>query len=85
VDEIVWAVNPTKDSIRGFVSHVISHSQSYLLAAQIPCRLDIPSHLPDHPLFSKQRNHLLSRIKEALDNIVKHANATGVWLRIGSE
>lgn len=85
VDEIVWAVNPSKDSIKGFVSHVISHTQSYLLAAQIPCRLDIPSHLQDHPLSSTQRHHLLSIIKEALHNIVKHANATEVWLRIGSD
>ena len=85
VDEIVWAVNPSKDSIKGFVSHVTSHAQSYLLAAQIPCRLDIPSHLPDHPLSSAQRHHLLSIIKEALHNIVKHANATEVWLRIGSD
>lgn len=85
VDEIVWAVNPSKDSINGFVSHVTSHAQSYLLAAQIPCRLDIPSHLQDHPLSSAQRHHLLSIIKEALHNIVKHANATEVWLRIGSD
>jgi signal transduction histidine kinase len=85
VDEIVWAVNPSKDSIKGFVSHVISHAQSYLLAAQIPCRLDIPSHLQDHPLSSTQRHHLLSIIKEALHNIVKHAHATEVWLRIGSD
>lgn len=85
VDEIVWAVNPSKDSIKGFVSHVISHAQNYLLAAQIPCRLDIPSHLPDHPLSSTQRHHLLSIIKEALHNIVKHANATEVWLHISSD
>lgn len=85
VDEVVWAVNPSKDSINGFVSHVTSHAQSYLLAAQIPCRLDIPSHLQDHPLTSTQRHHLLSIIKEALHNIVKHANATEVWLRIGSD
>lgn len=85
VDEVVWAVNPSKDSINGFVSHVTSHAQSYLLAAQIPCRLDIPSHLQDHPLTSMQRHHLLSIIKEALHNIVKHANATEVWLRIGSD
>jgi signal transduction histidine kinase len=85
VDEIVWAVNPSKDSIKGFVPHVISHAQNYLLAAQIPCRLDIPANLQDHPLSSTQRHHLLSIIKEALHNIVKHANATEVWLRIGSD
>jgi signal transduction histidine kinase len=82
VDEIVWAVNPSKDSVKGFVSHVISNAQSYLLAAQIPCRLDIPSSMQDHPLSSAQRHHLLSVVKEALHNVVKHANATEVWLRI---
>lgn len=84
VDEIVWAVNPSKDSLQGFVPYIINYCQNYLLAAQIPCRLDIPASLPEFPLSSMQRHHLLLVIKEALHNIVKHANATEVWIRISA-
>jgi len=43
VDEIVWAVNPANDSLKGFVPFLSNYAQNYLLAAEIPCRFDIRS------------------------------------------
>jgi len=85
VDEIVWAVNPSNDSLGKFVPFLSSYAQKYLLAADIPCRLDIPATLPDAPLSSAQRHHLFLTVKEALHNVVKHARATEAWLRIRAE
>jgi len=82
VDEMVWAVNPANDSLKGFVPFLSNYAQNYLNAAGIPCRLDIPAALPDAPLSSAQRHHLLLTVKEALHNIVKHAHATEAWLLI---
>lgn len=82
VDEMVWAVNPANDSLQGFVPFLCNHAQNYLLAAGIPCRLDIPAAFPDAPLSSTQRHHLFLTVKEALHNLVKHAHATEAWLRL---
>ncbi|GDY19797.1 hypothetical protein LBMAG56_11420 [Verrucomicrobiota bacterium] len=82
VDEMVWAVNPANDSLKGFVPFLSNYAQNYLLAAGIPCRLDIPAAFPDAPLSSTQRHHLFLTVKEALHNIVKHSHATEAWLRI---
>jgi len=82
VDEMVWAVNPANDYIAGFVPFLCNHAQSYLLAANIPCRLDVPASLPQMPLSSTHRHHLFLSVKEALHNTVKHSQATEVWLRI---
>ena len=80
VDEMVWAVNPANDSLKGFVPFLSNYAQNYLLAAGIPCRLDLPAVLPEVPLSSTQRHHLFLTVKEALHNIVKHAHATEAWL-----
>lgn len=82
VDEMVWAVNPANDSLRGFVPFLSNFAQNYLRAAGIPCRLDLPAALEDAPLSSTQRHHLFLTVKEALHNIVKHAGATEAWLLV---
>ena len=76
VDEMVWAVNPANDSLKGFVPFLSNYAQNYLLAAGVPCRLDLPDTLEEIPLSSAQRHHLFLTVKEALHNIVKHAQAT---------
>jgi signal transduction histidine kinase len=83
VDEMVWAVNPANDSVRGFVPFLSNYFQGYLQAAGISCRLDLPKMLKDRPISSAQRHHLLLTVKEALHNVVKHSGATEALLQVG--
>ena len=46
------------------------------------CGLAVVEHLPDCPLDTKFRQQLFLAFKEALTNVVQHAAATKVWLRI---
>jgi signal transduction histidine kinase len=85
VDEMVWAVNPANDSLKGFVPFLSNYAQNYLLAAGIPCRLDLPAVLEDAPLSSAQRHHLFLTVKEALHNILKHARATEARLLVRTQ
>src|SRR5207253_1087426 len=55
---------------------------NYLGAARIRCRLDLPVQLPAVPLTTDTRHHLFLVVKEALNNVVKHAAASEVWLRL---
>ena len=82
MDEIVWAVNPRHDSLDGLVTYICQFAQEYLTLAGIQLRLDVPAHLPPHQLRSDVRHNLFLAVKEALHNIVKHAHAQIVWLRL---
>ena len=82
LDEIVWAVNPKQDSVAGLAAYLREFGPDFLSPAGIHCRLDFPNPAPDDPLDSKMRHHLFLVVKEALNNIVKHARATEVWLRL---
>ena len=82
MDEIVWAVNPRHDSLDGLITYICQFAQEYLTLAGIQCRLDVPAQLPPHPLRSDVRHNLFLAVKEALHNIVKHAQARIVWLRL---
>ena len=82
MDEIVWAVDPQNDTLDSLVSYVSKFAQEYLSVAGIRCRLDVPPELPPHNLPAEVRHNLFLSIKEALNNVVKHARATEVWLRV---
>ena len=82
MDEIVWAVNPHNDTLDSLMTYMTKHSHEYLGAAHIRCRLDIPTLLPQWPVSSETRHHLFMVLKESLNNIVKHAQPTEVWLRV---
>lgn len=82
MDEIVWAVDPHNDTLDSLVSYVSKFAQEYLSVAGIRCRLDVPAELPPHVLPSEVRHNLFLAIKEALNNVVKHAQATEACLRL---
>jgi signal transduction histidine kinase len=82
LDEIVWAVNPRNDTLASLVGYFGSYAQRLLEIASVSCGLDIPPESPEHPLDPKFRQEIFLAFKEALTNIVRHAKATKVWLRI---
>ena len=82
LDEIVWAVNPRNDTIASLASYFGSYAQRLLDLAGVSCGLDMAEDLPEHPLDPKFRQEIFLAFKEALTNIVRHAQATQVWLRI---
>jgi signal transduction histidine kinase len=81
LDEIVWAVNPRNDTLDGFVTYACAYAEEHLRLADIRCRLDAGSPLPRRPLRPDLRHHLFLAFKEALNNVIKHADASEVEVR----
>ncbi|MEI8233347.1 MAG: sensor histidine kinase [Verrucomicrobiota bacterium] len=82
VDEIVWVVNPANDTLKRFVSYLTQCIAQFLEAAELRVRFDIPHSLPPLPLAGKVRHALFLAIREAVNNAVKHAQASLVRLEI---
>jgi len=82
VDEIVWALNPSNDTLARFGAYVGDFTQEFLQTADIHCRLTFPPAWPDRMLPPKARHDLFLVIKEALHNIVAHSGAKNVRLEI---
>ncbi|MBW8865264.1 MAG: hypothetical protein JF609_10160 [Verrucomicrobia bacterium] len=82
LDEIVWAVNPRNDTLAHLIDYAGQFATNYLRAVGIRCLLDVPEQLPAGEVATNIRHNLFLVIKEALQNIVKHSKASGVWLRV---
>ncbi len=82
MDEIVWAVDPQHDTLNGLMDYISAYTEDFLRTAGIRCRMDLPAEVPSLRVDAELRYNLFLALKEALNNIVKHAAATEVWLRL---
>jgi signal transduction histidine kinase len=83
MDEVVWAVDPAKDSVEGLMNYLGPLSDEVLQDTAVRCRLDLPLVLPSQPISAKARHNILLVVKEALNNCLKHSRASEVWIRAG--
>jgi signal transduction histidine kinase len=82
LDEIVWAVNPKHDSLPLLVNYLGQYAIQFLNAAGIRCRVDLPERPAPDPVPPEVRHNLFLAVKEALNNVARHAQATEAWLRV---
>ncbi|HVV72990.1 MAG TPA: sensor histidine kinase, partial [Verrucomicrobiae bacterium] len=82
LDEIVWTVNPSNDTLDGLINYVCKYAQEYLALAGLKYRLDVPPNLPSLPISPELRHNAFLAAKEAVNNVVKHSKASSAWLRL---
>jgi len=82
MDEILWAVNPRRDTMRDFAAYVCNYAEAFLEPAQMQCLFVVDQEMSMAPLNLPFRRSLLMAIKEALNNAVKHSQATEVRIQI---
>lgn len=85
MDGVVWAISPEHDEFDDLANYLSSYAQEFLSVAGIRCRLSLPVDLPDRQLSAQLRHNLLLAFKEALNNIVKYADATEVRVSLEPE
>jgi signal transduction histidine kinase len=82
LDEIVWAANPSNDTLEGLVTYACKYAQDYLALAGVRYRLDVPTALPATNIPPDLRHNVFLAFKESVNNVVKHAQASEVKIRL---
>jgi signal transduction histidine kinase len=82
MDEVLWAVNPQRDTVRDFVTYICEYAQEYLQSAGIQCLLEVEPDMPPLDFDLPLRRSLLLAVKEAITNAAKHSGATKLLLEI---
>jgi signal transduction histidine kinase len=75
-------VNPHNDTLPHLINYLGQFAIEFLAAAAIRCRVDLPENPPRRAVSPEMRHNLFLMLKEALNNIVRHAQATEVWFRL---
>ncbi|MBC8094227.1 MAG: hypothetical protein H7Y43_00295 [Akkermansiaceae bacterium] len=82
MDEILWAINPRRDTFREFVTYVCGYAQKFLKHTPIQCVLDVEPEITSAAFDLPLRRNLLLAVKEALNNVARHSQATELHLKI---
>jgi signal transduction histidine kinase len=82
MDEIIWVVNPRRDTVKDFAAFISEHTEEFLAVTEIRCRQEVAAELPDIPLDLPQRRNLLLAFKESVRNAARHSGATEIHLKI---
>ena len=79
---IVWAINPRNDSLPALVGTLREHAARTLDAHSLNGRLRFPPTPPEQPVSAEVRRAVFLVLKEALHNVVKHAQAETVTVAL---
>jgi len=82
LDVIVWAIDPRRNSLQSFADYVGRYAGELFAASTIDCRLRIRMESGALVLTEAARHNLFLAVKEALNNVIRHASATEVELQI---
>ena len=78
LDEIVWAVNPRNDSLEHLAGYLEQHAREYFQATAVEVSILVPAQIPPVRLSAETRHNVFLAFEEALNNALKHSEATRV-------
>jgi ligand-binding sensor domain-containing protein/signal transduction histidine kinase len=82
IGEVVWATSPKHDTLESLITYTERFAHRFLEASGVHCRIDIPIQIDAHELTAEARHNTFLAFKEAVNNAVKHAQASEVRLSV---
>jgi signal transduction histidine kinase len=79
--ETVWAVNPENDNLEALGNYVCQMVKQLCEQTPLRCRFHVMD-LPEVQVSSQTRHNISMAVKEAVHNIIKHAKASEVTIRM---
>ncbi len=79
---LAWSINNKNDSLQNLISYIQKYTNEYFEGTNFKHHVNIPKQIPDKELAGEARRNVVLCIKEILNNIVKHANATTITIKI---
>lgn len=80
--DMIWNMNPMNSTLDNLIARVREFSTEYLDDFPVEVTYDFPENIPSEKINIKISRNILMIVKESLQNIVKHANATKISVRI---
>ena len=82
MNAIIWSMSSGNDSLGNMIAYIRSYALEYFEDTGIVCKIEIAEKLPNILVIGKIRRNVFLVVKEALNNILKHAKATEVSIKL---
>jgi signal transduction histidine kinase/streptogramin lyase len=82
MSEIIWAINPQNNTLDNLSAYLRKCAAAVFEMTPVHYHLDFPEIVPNYPISAEFRRHIFMVVKEALHNVVKHARASEVEMKL---
>jgi signal transduction histidine kinase len=82
LDEIVWAVRPQNDNLPSLVEYLANAGRGLCEGSDVRCWVSGLPTVPELEVCASVRHNLLMAFREAVNNVLKHAGATELRIRL---
>lgn len=76
ISEIIWALNSNNDYVENLVAYIRRYAAEYFENSPVKLNIHTPASLDHIHISGEHRRNVFFAVKEALHNIIKHADAT---------
>lgn len=80
--DLIWALNPENTTLAGLIARMREYISDYLDDLPLDLQFSIPENLPQEAISKESHRQLLMVVKEAFNNITKHAQASWVLFSV---
>lgn len=82
IREIIWAMDPKNDLLENLLAYIRYNSMEFMEDSQISFDVSLPDKIPHLAVNGKFRRNVFLVVKETLNNILKHSQATKALLAV---
>lgn len=81
MNTIIWTMKSSNDSVESLIAYIRAYAIEFFDTTPVNCIVNV-SMMSDSPMSGEKRRNIFLSIKEALNNILKHSQATSVQIDI---
>lgn len=85
LESIVWTVSPKNNTLDRLAAFIAQYARGFFRDTAVECVVRGEEEIPARPVTPEAQHHLLAILKEALNNVLKHAQAKNVAVTMSVE
>jgi signal transduction histidine kinase len=82
MNTIIWTMSSSNDRLDNMIAYTRSYALEYFESTNIDCHFESAGEIPPTEMSGEKRRNVFLCVKETLNNIVKHAKASDVWIKV---
>ncbi|HKP31884.1 MAG TPA: sensor histidine kinase, partial [Chitinophagaceae bacterium] len=82
MNTIIWTMTSSNDTVENLITYIRTYAIEFFENTNIECDFNMPEHIPSIELTGERRRNIFLAVKEAMNNVLKHAKASKVQIDI---
>ncbi|MDF2192542.1 sensor histidine kinase [Paraflavitalea sp. CAU 1676] len=84
MNTIIWTMKSSNDTVESLIAYIRAHAIEYFDSTPIECHVKLPPVIPQADISGEKRRNIFLSVKEALNNAMKHSQATHLQVDIAT-